>query len=134
MRKAYNNENDKIYNNKMNSFIREVGGWGKWNIELIEECEWQSRAPAIQRTTELINKSPDATLNQECSTKTKEEKLQERRDRDIIYKHNNKYMISERNAKKEMCDVCGSVYSHGNKSKHIITNKHQQAMNKPPNT
>ena len=128
MRKAYNNENDKIYNNKMNTFIRALGGWGNWDIELLEECEWQSRAHAIQRVMELVKASPNATLNQEFSTKTKEEQLQERRERDRVYKHNNKYMISERKTKKEVCDVCGSVYSHGNKSKHVITHKHQQAL------
>ena len=132
MRKAYKNENDKIYNNKMNSFIRALGGWGKWDIELIEECEWQSKAHAVQRVIELVKASPDATLNQEFSSKTEEEKLEERKARQLKYYHLNSHMKNETRNKKCICDVCGSVYSHGNKSKHVITNKHQQALNKPP--
>ena len=125
MRSDYTNANSPSYNSKLNNFIRDNGGWENWQMQLISEGDWQNRKHAQQQQQALVKASPWATLNQEYYTKTKEEQLEERRETDRIYKYKNRFKEADKKNQKCVCDVCGSVFSHGNKSKHIQTMKHQ---------
>ena len=127
MRSDYTTENSSSYNSKLNNFIRDNGGWENWQMQLISEGDWQSRKHGQQQQA-LVKASPWATLNQEYYTKTKEEQLEERRETDRIYKYKNRFKEADRKTQKCVCDACGSVYSHGNKSKHMQTMKHQLGL------
>ena len=127
-RKECNNATHSNHNMNVYQVIREEGGWTNWEMKLIEEYTWHNKAQATRRRQELIQQSPKHCLNHEFELKTDEEKKDIIRDRKAIYTFKNKDKIAEREKHKDICDVCGAVYSHGNKSHHTPTKKHQQAL------
>ena len=124
----YINPMSSSYNNKLNNFIREHGGWENWQLQLIDEYEWQTKSQAKQKQIELVKSSPWATLNHEYHTQTKEKQLERRRERDRLYQYNNRFTIAEKRNQKCKCDVCGSAYTLWNKSKHLLSQKHHLAL------
>ena len=73
-----------------------------------------------------------ANMNMKRASRTKEQyyvdhiyKLKEKMKQ---YQENNKDKIKENNLKKCMCE-CGSTFTHGNKSQHKKTIKHQKYLN-----
>ena len=60
--------------------------------------------------------------------KTEEDKKEIRRDKQSTYDYNHRAKIAERQQTKDVCEVCGAVYSRGNKSHHTPTKKHQLAL------
>ena len=127
-RKECTNAKHSNHNMKVYQFIRNNGCWENWEIKLIEEYEWQNKTQATRRRQELIQQSPMHCLNHELEVRTDEEKQDIRRDKQWIYDYNNRVKIAERHKTKNVCEVCGAVYSHGNKTPHTPTQKHQQAL------
>ena len=112
-------------------FVEVNDGWDEWTIEFIEECPWQNREHAYMKQKELIAKSPNATINhcKRCRTKEKEAELAFiRKERRKQYEEDNFEKIYARKTRLCVCDVCGSHYQHGYKSKHIKTKTHQKAL------
>ena len=132
MRSDYTNENSPSYNSKLNNCIRDNGGWENWQMQLMSEGDWQNRKHAQQQQQALVKASPGATLNQEYYAKTKEEQIEERREKDRIYKYKNKASITETRSQKCLCDVCGSAYTLWNRATHMKTQKHQLALKQQP--
>ena len=112
-------------------FVRNNGGWNKCSIELIEECPWQSRQHAEARQTELVALSPHATKNhrKRCRPKQEEEDIKrENKEKAKQYLIDNDDKITARRTKPVVCDVCGSHFQHGGRSKHLKTKTHQLAL------
>lgn len=134
---ALNESEEYLFNHYHNLDIKEFvinnGGWDNCNIELIEECQWQTKQHAESRQKELANSLPNATYNhcKRCRTQEEEQQLEEmRKERAIQYEIDNYDKIHARKTKQVVCDVCGAQFQHQHKSKHMKTNKHQLALTK----
>ena len=108
-----NNENQKVY-----QFIRDNGGWGNWDMVLIEECNCENKLQLLKKQREHME-NLNSTLNSNIPTRTQKEYKEE-------YRKNNKETLSkyskERYAKnkdklteKIDCEVCDIKISRSSK-------------------
>ena len=67
-----NNPNDKNYNIKVYQFIRDNGGWGNWNMIILEEVSCNSRIELHKIEREFIEKY-NSSLNIAIPTRTNTE-------------------------------------------------------------
>jgi len=137
-----NNENDKNYNLKVYTMIRENGGWKAFEIKPYQEFPCESSLQ-LQIQEEKVRKELNANLNMIKAYTSKEERKEyikeyqskkERKEYIKEYYENNKNKIKEYSAKfyqenikkikeKYECD-CGSICGKGNKAHHEKTQKH----------
>lgn len=55
LRSQNTNPNSSTFNTAFHRFVRENGGIDKWNIEVIEVCEFETRVEAEKRFFELYD-------------------------------------------------------------------------------
>ena len=133
---ALDDDEEYLFNHYQSSyiteFVRNNGDWDKCSIRLIEECPWQNTQHADTRQKELVALSPNATTNhcKRCRAKQEEYDIKQNKiEKGKQYDIDNADKIKARTTKQVVCDVCGSQFQHGAKSRHMKTNKHQLALN-----
>ena len=89
------NPNEKIYNNKLYSTIRDNGGWDAFNMVIVKEfpCENKRQAEAEE---DKVMRETQSSLNMVRSFVSEEEKLEHRKDYDKEY-----YMLNKDTKIKE---------------------------------
>ncbi len=92
------------------------------SIELIHEGVFDSKIDLEHLEGEIIQTTPNA-LNKRIAGWTGTKQEYERR-----YYQNNRDAILSRRSSKCVCPTCGGTYTHGNKTNHHRTQKHQNAV------
>ena len=123
------------YNYKVYKFIRCHGGWGNWEVILIETRTCESSLDACKHERFLIETNK-ASLNGNIPTRSMSEWWNDRPEEKKVqrdeYKHNwymdNKTRIQAYRNGSVMCEHCGSTYTVANKSRHEKTQKHKQLV------
>ena len=63
------------FNIDMLELIEINGGWNRWDVQLIEECEWEDKDNAQHKVKELVASFPSATSSAYKHLRTKDEQL-----------------------------------------------------------
>tara|TARA_R110000803_G_scaffold16211_1_gene44535 strand:- start:277 stop:777 length:501 start_codon:yes stop_codon:yes gene_type:complete len=122
-----NNETGKTYNRKLYSIIRENGGWDKWRMVIIHECEEGLTKTQAHIIEEEFRVKLNGNMNTiKCYT-TKDEVHANRIVNDAKYRNNNKELISEK-VKGTMTCICGSIFRKYDLNRHLKTKKHLNLM------
>ena len=87
------NPNNKEYNDKKYQYIRENGGWDKWDMILVEKYSCKCSAEAVARERYWI-KELKATLNTREPGRTKKEWREANRDK--LAEYQNEYREANR--------------------------------------
>jgi len=93
-----NNEKNKDYNSYVYKFIRENGGWGNWDMILVESYPCKSSLDLHKREREIIEQLKP-TLNKNIPLRTNKEWRGDNKEQLAVYKEKNKEHIAEQ--KKE---------------------------------
>jgi hypothetical protein len=121
------NENSKIYNLRVYTFIRENGNFDNWDMILIEEYSCENKLQAKQRERYWI-KTLNATLNTNIPSRTKNEWKEENKElilqQSEQYREQNREMINEKKKEKITCE-CGSSIARAHLARHRQSKKHQ---------
>ena len=136
-----NNINSKDYKYNLYEFIRENGGFDKFEFIILEEIDCESNLNARIREQYWIEHRENK-LNIFRAYISKEEKIEQKKQCDKEYRDSNKDKIKEHKRqyyeqnKKEInekrkiiinCECC-SFYSFNNKSRHFKSIKHQNYL------
>ena len=129
-----NNENNKCYNNKLYTTIRENGGWDNFRMVIIEECN------AINRVQSKINEEKwrielKANLNMRKCHQTEEEYIEYYKEYFKEYREENKEQINQkakeyREENKEQINQKQKEYREENPDKRKETTKKYREKNK----
>jgi len=112
-----NNSTLKDYNMKVYTFMRENGGFDNWDFEVIEE-NIEDKVQALVREKYYIE-FYNTSLNCNKPFRTEEELKQQKKENSKEFREKNKEYYKE----KITCDICGSVVSRRNLSRHKKTEK-----------
>ena len=114
-------------NRKIYKLMNEIG-FERFRIELIEDYPCQDKYQLIQREGHFIREF--GTLNKKIEGRTKQEYDTKRYEdnKDKISEQCKKYRETNKLSEKITCNVCGSIISRGETSRHIKTSKHQELM------
>ena len=121
-----NNPNSKEHEHKKYQYIRENGGWDKWQMILVEKypCDIVHEAKARERywITEL-----KASLNVDTPTRTIKEYREDNKEyiKQWFKNHDQKPERKERKKVKITCE-CGCIICKGDIARHRNTKKHQE--------
>ena len=125
------NESGNAYDLKIYKTIRENGGWDSWNMIVICDYSCNNKREAELEEDRYMMELR-ANLNMIRASRTREQHYEDNKDKikEHIkqYQENNKDKIKEHKSKKCTCE-CESTLTHGNKSQHIKTIKHQKYLN-----
>jgi hypothetical protein len=130
------NPNDNHHNLKVYQFIRENGGWDKWDMILVEKYSCKCSAEAVARERYWI-KELKATLNTREPGRTKKEWREANRDKLAEYQNEyreanreklleqkkeyhqaNREKLNEKKKQKIICDLCGLEITRGHLKRH----------------
>lgn len=122
-RKKSHKEKSLINNSKLYVTIRENGGWDKWEMKYLEECD-----DSIDTFVKAKIKEEEwrvklnANLNTNVCFSSEEHKKNKKKETDTKYRENNKEIIEERFNKwkeenKEQYNECKRNYDIKNKEK-----------------
>jgi hypothetical protein len=124
-RNCYNTRS-KHYNYFVHQFIRSHGGFSNWSLVLVNKYNCQNYFEARQKERYHIEEL-QATLNKQLprdfdinDTANLKENMQKYCQKQYQL---NKKNLQTRRGKQHQC-LCGSVYCHGNRSRHYRTTKH----------
>ena len=143
------NLNETKYNFYVYRFIRENGGWGNWDMILIETRNCENKLDALRTERDFIERL-GSTLNRSIPTRTEQERkrvyYEKNKDRirewhkayreeykEIVnekhkqYRLINKDIVNEKMKRRCVCDVCGDSYAYRNKGQHIKKSPTHQA-------
>jgi len=121
-----NNPNNKEHKHKKYQYIRENGGWDKWQMILVEKypCDIVHEAKARERywITEL-----KASLNVDIPNRTAKEYREDNKEyiQQWFKNYDQNTERKERKKEKITCE-CGSIVCKGDIARHCKTNKHQK--------
>jgi len=121
------NTNSPTYSRKLYVSIRSSGGWESWNM--IKICDYpcnNSHEAKLEEDKYMMELK--ANMNMIRASRTKEQYYEDNKDKKKQYKEINKDKIEEQKSKICTCE-CGATFTHGNKSHHIKTIKHQKYLN-----
>ena len=142
-RNACNIPEHPEYNTRVHMFIREHGGWDKWdfvelyaftcngiNERLTKEQSYRGNCmPSLNNRRDVIH-APHKEIKDQIEVEVFENVIKKRPyNKQIVKKTSKQYYIDNREKllakqnKKENC-VCGSIISHGNISQHLKSHKH----------
>ena len=119
-------------NNSIKTSASPIIERNNWSIELVENYPCNSLHELLTRERYYIDNN--ICVNTCCPYRHKDEKLLIRRDKDKIYRDNNKENVNnyqkdyykEKGSIKYSC-ICGSIICHAKKAQHEKTQKHIQA-------
>ena len=136
-----NNVNRKQYNFRVYQYIRENGGFGNWDMIVLETVEYNEKYELKARERHHME-TLGATLNSRVPNRNMAEWYVDNPDYKKLYRENNvehikqyyevyyknnKEAIKEHKKQKHDCE-CGGKYTHQNKSMHMKTIKHQKHL------
>ena len=135
---CYYNEKAAGYNVNVYKFIRENGGWGNWDMILVESYPCKSSLDLHKREREIIEELK-STLNKNIPLRTKKEYYEENKDKILeekkeYYKKNKEHIAKQ---KKEHCEKnkeqitceCGAFITKRSLVRHKQSKKHQNNIN-----
>ena len=121
------NQHSKLYN-----FIRENGGFSKWEFEPLEEDTAEDKTHIRIREQHYIDKLTP-TLNQVKAYITKEQRRLYLNEQRAKYRERHPEKIKEWNDKiskmKWRCETCNHNYPYSVKARHLKTKKHIDNIN-----
>ena len=125
------NQNSLSHNLKIYKTIRENGGWDCWKMIVI--CEYpcdNKRQAELEEDKYMMELKANLNMNRASRTMKQhyEDNKENIKDKNKEYREDNKDKIKEHKSKKCTCE-CGAIFTHGNKSQHIKTMKHQKYLN-----
>ena len=141
-RSRCNNANGKHYNLNVYQYIRANGGWGNFELLVVEQIDYNHKHELLLRERfhleqlkATLNKVvPGRTIaeyridNKEVIRAKEAERYIDNKDAILaqykIYRDNHKVEAAARDGVKHNC-ACGGKYTHGNMSKHAKTQKHR---------
>jgi len=100
-----------------------------YRIELIEKFPCDSKDELTAREGHYVRQMECVNKNIPGRTKKESQKAwrQDNPEYNKEYYHNNKEAIDQYQKQKHECE-CGSKYTHGHKSRHLKTKKHQNYL------
>ena len=119
-------------------FVKNNGGWEKWDPQFIEECDWQGWDHAKTKQQELAEASPHATTNhvKRCRTKEEEQQWKDRRkQKNKEYREEHKEYFNNIRAAPADCPYCKcavqkqSLARHNKSQKHKLAQQHAETNN-----
>ena len=93
-----NNENDPCYNNKKYQYIRNNGGYDKFDYEILELGEYENEYCMRDRERYFIE-TLKPSLNSDIPNRTQKEYYEDNKEKKKEYRENNKEKINERDRK-----------------------------------
>lgn len=134
-RETVHKSRSKSWGTKVHQFIREHGGWENWDMIEIEETDDKTRERHwIEELGASLNTEVPGRNAAEWYKDNKDERaeyIQKNRDKLLEYhreyRENNKEKIKQYKSQKITCE-CGSVYTRGDKTQHLRTQKHQDYL------
>tara|TARA_R110002167_G_scaffold233664_1_gene438867 strand:+ start:279 stop:812 length:534 start_codon:yes stop_codon:yes gene_type:complete len=130
-----NNPNRKEHNCKLYKTIRDNGGWGQWNMTVIDEAK-QLTLTAARIKEEALRKEYNGNLNSYKAHQTVEERKEYEKEHKKEYHEKNQKIINEKNKKyyesnkeainEKMNCECGSIFNKRALNRHIDSKKHQR--------
>jgi len=125
------NPNSKAYTNKKYKVIRENGGWSNWSMTKIKDFPCNSRKELRmeeQRHLEggslnVIQSYTTAEERTACQKKYYQATKPIRQEKSKEYYKNNQVRLRANRNAKTNCP-CGGKYCHGDKARHLKSNKH----------
>ena len=134
-----NNINEKGYNCKVYSFIREHGGFQNWDMILIETVSCNTKLELLKIERKYIEELKPS-LNKEIPSRTQKEWQKEylENNKERIkeyskeYRENNKDKTNKYNrewGKMKITCECGSIITKNTKHKHKRSKKHIKFLN-----
>jgi hypothetical protein len=118
------NENDKEYNKKIYKFIRDNGGFEKFDFEILETITSCNKELLHKKENEFMEKY-EYNLNEINAPTYKSKK-----EYDKIYNSKNTLERKERTSQKITCDVCNRTFRYDTKWRHQKSVIHQKHLNK----
>ena len=133
-RRACRNINNRGYNSKVYKYIRTHGGWDNWELVVIEQIKYKTKADKLlaERTNmEAIG----ATLNVEVPGRSTKEysAAYNAANREKINKQSREYAkinrerIRKRDSEKITCQ-CGIIHNRSSKARHLRSAKHARLI------
>ena len=142
-----NNEKRKNYNLKVYKYIRDNGGYDKFDYEILELGEYENKYQLQERERFFIN-TLKPTLNNYIPNRTLKEYYQDNKEikkeyakeysdnnrekinkRQKEYRVNNREKINEKRKEKIECKVCNCMIMRTYKARHNRTQKHLNNLN-----
>ena len=123
-----NNKDTYEYNYEIYQYINNNGGWGNFNIDILERYRCTNKQELHAREAYYINKLKPS-LNKSIPLRTiKQYRIA---NRTKLLNLTKKWKLETNyNNKKIFCD-CGSVHSLTNKSHHLKTKNHNNYLDNP---
>ena len=138
------NENSKEHNNPVYIYIRERGGWDNFEMNVIDNDEFENKLQRLVLEQLYIDKYGLDNLLNQCNAYTSEEVERERamkyakkyreehrqrlNDNAKQFREKNKDKISLDRKEKMLCE-CGLIISKVDKAKHYRTQRHINKIN-----
>jgi len=114
------------YNSKLYTFIRNNGGWNKWNYHIIEEFDVYDKK-LLKEREDFWMLEFKSTLNSRRVNRTEKEWRKDNKEKvkkaKQKYREDNKAKLSAPN----FCE-CGGVYSYATKARHYKSKKCRKYM------
>lgn len=117
------NTNNRAYNYKIYTIIRNNGGWENWIMEPIEKQIFKTKIDARiyeRKLTDELN----ASLNSYKAFCSAIERIDIVKQYQKEYRQQKKEYLLECSSKKYNCE-CGGNYTQANKMNHLKTQKHK---------
>jgi len=113
------NEKSAGYNRNVYKFIRENGGWGNWDMILVESYPCKSSLDLHKREREIIEELK-STLNKNIPSRTNKE----------WYDDNKEYMKEhyEKNKEQTILCACGTIIHKNAEKSHVNSKKHLNGL------
>ena len=130
--------NSPKHNLKVYKFIREHGGWENWDLVVIEQIRWESKADKLlaERTAmecigATLNVEVPGRSHKETTAAWRAENKDRIRKRGVAYRAENKDRIRKRmaswRAESLICE-CGIIHTRGNKARHLRSARHARLI------
>jgi len=129
-----NKENSKKYNYPLYKFIRENNGWDNFKMQVIDSITSKEKKIYEKCERTYIEENRDIILNKDIPGRTKEEWIEDNKEKisekKKIYRQNNKEKISkkgkiyyEKKKQKVSCEICNKILNKSSLLRHKKTNK-----------
>ena len=123
-----NNVNRKNYNYPVYKYIRNNGGYDKFDYEILELGEYEDKNCMKNRERYFIE-TLKPSLNSYIPNRTKKEYCDDNKDIIKQYYQNNIEEINERRKEKITCEICNCKIARNGLGKHKKTKKHIRNLN-----
>ena len=122
------NPSDYYYNSTIYRFIRDNGGWGNWDMILIERCKCESSLDARKKEKEYLDQFKATPISSRAIkewSQLDETYYEQNKNKVREYQRSKKEQILEYRRRRIIC-ACGSKITRGGKVQHEQSITHQR--------